>query len=352
MSEETTVQEEVVVKKKRPGPICIGADIGTMFLGIARNDSPDVKLMRNVFIETSEDETPISELTNISYVKTEEGKIFIIGDDAFKFANIFSKEVSRPMQKGLISPREINAIEVLGNMIKMLIGDDISNREVYCNYSVPAEALDEGRSVTYHERVFGKIFSSLGINNKPLNEAMAIIYSECASEQFSGIALSFGAGMVNTCASYRGIEAGKFSTSRSGDYIDNCVAQSLDMVPNRVSSIKEKFLDLSANAIANPNKKTERVIEALRFYYESVINYNVKKMVDEFNKQIDVEIDDKIPIIVSGGTSMPNGFLEMFKNVFLQYQFPFSISEIRRAKSPLTAVSSGLLIKTLSEVSK
>ena len=55
--------------------------------------------------------------------------------------------------------------------------------------------------------------------------------------------------------------------------------------------------------------------------------------------------------MISGGTSLPEGFLELFKNTINKYELPFEISEIRRAKNPLTAVAQGLLIKTVSDFS-
>ena len=332
--------------------VCIGADLGTMFIVVSRSDRGDIRMMRNMFLELDSDDVEISELSDMNYVKNQDGKLYILGDDAFKYANMFGKGVSRPMQSGLISSHEIGAIDVLTLMLKNLIGDELSDKEVYCSYSIPAEAIDEGKSVVYHERVFGKIFNTLKISNKSVNEAMAIIYSECAREKFSGISVSMGSGMCNTCLSFKGMEVIKFSTARAGDYIDNHVAMALNMVPNRVTVIKEKHLDLSDSAQINPKKNVERVIEALRFYYESTIDYTVKKMIKEFNEKIDIDIDAAIPIVIAGGTSMPKGTIELFETTFNKYDFPIQISEIRRAKNPMTAVSQGLLIKTIADMKK
>jgi len=356
---ETPIESEVkvpeapaIIVKEKPSIIAAGTDCGTMNLVLARNDTNIIKTTRNVFLPIKEDEISISDLSDISYIKSDDGNIYIIGDDAFRFANIFSKEVSRPMEKGLISPKEINAIDVLTLIIRDLFVDNIKEKEVYCSYSIPAESIDEARSVTYHEKVFGKIFGALGINHTAVNEATAIIYSECRKEQFTGLAISFGAGMTNLSCTFKGIEAGKFSTAKGGDYIDRMVSESLNMIPNRVTAVKEKYLDLTGAIDPNIQKKNERILEALYFYYESVMNYTIKKMITEFEKRIDIEIDDAIPIIISGGTSLPNGFLEMFKNVFNKYQFPIKISEIRRAVNPMTAVAQGLLIKTMSDIGK
>lgn len=335
------------------GKLAIGLDVGTMNLCCVRSDSPDkVQLMRNVFLKLDKDEIDVSEMNDISYVNSGDN-VYVIGEDAFRLSNIFGHPVSRPMEKGLISQKELGAIDVLSIMIKHLIGD-VSSFDPYCCYSIPSEAIDGGRSVTYHEKVFNRILSNLGVNNTPVNEAMAIIYSECLNEKFSGVGISFGAGMANFVMAFKGIEVIKFSTSRSGDWIDQNVSESLGVVQNRVTGIKEKKFTLENNLQDNDenNVKTKRVLEALRYYYENMIEYTIKKFIKKFKEEVDTEIEESIPIIISGGTSLPPGFLELFKEQLNKYELPFKVSEVRRAKSPLHAVAQGMLIKSSSDVKK
>ena len=348
MSEDIVKEPEVKKAKKADPNICIGLDCGTMHLVCARSDSDEVKVTRNVFLPVDKDDISLTKLSDISYVKGEDDELFIIGSDAFEFANLFGQSVSRPMESGLISPKEIAAIDVLTLMLKDLIGD-IKDKEVYCSYSIPAEAIDVGRSVTYHENVFARILNTLGVNHTSVNEAMAIIYSECATERFSGIGISFGAGMANVAISYKGIEAHTFSTARAGDWIDRQVSEALAMIPNRVTNLKEKYMKLSGE-VAIKNKKTKRVLEALYYYHKALIEYTVKKIIDEFEEKVDIEVDEDIPIIISGGTSMPEGFVNLFKSIISNYELPFEVSEIRRAKNPMTAVANGLLVRTIADV--
>ena len=345
-------QENTVVtegqNKKKESVISIGLDCGTMHICCARSDSNEVKITRNVFLKLNSDDVQLSELTDVSHAEGSDGDLYIIGEDAFRYGNIFGTEVSRPMEKGLISPKEISAIDVLTLIIKDLIGD-VKEKEVYCSYSIPSQSLDNENSITYHENVFARILKSLGINYSSVNEAMAIIYSECAKEKFSGVAISFGAGMANIAISFKGIQALTFSTTRAGDWIDKETATSLGMVPNRVTSIKEKYMKFHGE-VEIKNKKTKRVLEALFYYHKALIEYTVKKIIKEFNEKVDIEVDEPLPLVIAGGTSMPPGFLEVFKDIISGYDLPFEISEIRQAKNPLTAVANGLLIKTMSDV--
>jgi hypothetical protein len=353
MTEE--IKEEVVEqqpkKEKKPKMIdqlAIGLDVGTGNFVCTRSDTDKSKILRNVFLQIDNDNID-NNLSDINYVKNDDGNIFIIGEDAFKFANLFGTTVLRPMAKGVISSKEIDAIDILAIMVKNLVGNT-DGKDVYVNYSIPAESIDESRNVTYHEKVFNRILTSLGYKCSAVNEGLAVIFSEAAKDNFTAIGISWGAGMTNVCLSLKGIGAAKFSTARGGDWIDQQVSESLSIVPNRVTSVKEKFLNFETGFLTEPDKRKKRILEALTYYYESLLNYTIKKMVKEFSDNVDVDLGDSLPIILSGGTSMIPGFTELFKNIISGYKLPFEISEIRHARSPMTCVSSGLLVKCLVDI--
>ena len=326
--------------------VCVGLDIGTMHLVSARSDTDEVRVTRNVFLEVDKDDIP--QMADVSYVESDGGETYVIGTHAFELSNMLGQKVSRPMAKGLISAEEINAIDVLTLMIKDLIGET-KDKEVYCSYSIPAEAIDEERSVIFHEKVFGGILNTLGANYTSVNEAMAIIFSECAKENFSGIGISFGAGMANVAIAYKGIEVLKFSTARAGDWIDQQVSLDTGSVVNRVTNKKEKYMKLKGE-VNIKNKKDKRMLQALFFYHQALIDYTIQKIIKQFNDKVDIELDDAIPIVVSGGTSLPEGFVELVEKTIMQNELPFEISEVRRAKNPMTAVANGLLVRTMADV--
>jgi len=341
--------EKPTNKNSKTKKIAAGLDIGTMTIILSRSDKPNKSsITRNMFLKIDEDESTLNEFSDISYIKSDDG-IFIIGDDAFKMANLFNKEVSRPMEKGMISPNEIDAVDVLALIIKNMFGD-VKDKDIYCSYSVPARAVDMDRSVTYHEKVFTRILGAIGVNYTSCNEAMAVIYSECAKDKFSGIGLSFGDGMCNVCCSYKAVDAFTFSTARSGGWIDMNVAKDLNLTVNRVTNVKEKYLDLNKDFRKEPNKKRRRILEALTYHYSAMIQYTVKNLIKQFNDNFELELDDDIPIVIAGGTASVPGFLELFKDTISKFDLPFDVSEIRLAKNPQTAISRGLLVKTMSDI--
>ena len=90
----------------------------------------------------------------------------------------------------------------------------------------------------------------------------------------------------------------------------------------------------------------------MEYYYNSLVNYTIKQIIEKFEEDVDIEPDIRLPIVIRGGTSMPPGFLQLFKSTVSQYELPFEYSEVRQAKNPLTAVAQGLLIKTISDIGK
>jgi hypothetical protein len=189
-----------------------------------------------------------------------------------------------------------------------------------------------------------RIVSECGYKAYPSNEALAIIYSECAKDGFSGIGCSFGSGMTNVALAINTIEGLSFSVGRGGDWIDHGAAKSTGSTQARMCSLKEKGLNLM--------KPEGREQEALCVYYKALIEYALDNISKEFVKIRDkFALPKPIPIVVSGGTSKAEGFLEFFQQVFedKQKRFPVEISEVRAAKEPLDAVARGLLVQALQE---
>jgi len=253
------------------------------------------------------------------------------------------------MSNGLISPNELDAVDVIGNMFKILIltnNDNIKDNDSICVYSCPAESIDADNNVVYHREILKRILSSLGFSKiEPINEALAIIYSNCKDNGFSGIAISYGAGMTNIAVVYKAVPVLTFSLNMGGDWIDQRSSMASGVISSRATLIKETRLNLADPFSNIGNKREKRIIEALVFYYNELINYSVKSIYDRLNEMSDLSLPDSLPIIVSGGTSLVSGFVDSIKSHISQFEFPFDISDIKHATDPLTAVAEGCLIK-------
>lgn len=324
----------------------VGLDIGTMNIVSARmvedsqgKSKTETDRIRDAFIDLDLEAKKTLKLSKIDYVERS-GRLVVIGDSALNMVNLFKRELRRPLSRGVISAGEIEAQEILSLLIKHVLRDPVVQGE-HCYYSVPAAPIDDPeQDVFYHTEVFRKIVGEHGYTAHPANEAMAIIYSQCPNENFSGLAVSFGSGMCNVALSYQAVSGLEFSVARGGDWIDLHAAKAMGSTAARMCALKEKGVKLSA-----PSNRDE---EAIALYIRSLIKYCLENIALQFKKvQARIDLPDPIPFVISGGTTMAGGFLDVFKEEFESVKkkgFPIQIGEIRPAKDPMTAVAEGLLV--------
>jgi hypothetical protein len=171
-----------------------------------------------------------------------------------------------------------------------------------------------------------------------MNEGLAVVFSELAAENFTGIGMSFGAGMVNVCYANMGMPILSFSISKGGDYIDMKAAQQVNDTANTMCHYKEKM-----KSIRDPQNENEK---AIAVYYKQLLRYLVAQIKELYNSKDKKELPNlfnPIPVVVSGGTSLVGGFVETLEECIKdEKDFPIDISEIRHAEEPLYAVAHGL----------
>mgnify|MGYP006409037427 CR=1 FL=1 len=329
-------------KKKTLG---VGLDIGTMNIVSARSvgGSIETKRMRDAFMSMPPNKTRMLKLSETSFVEREHD-VLLLGDAAMEMANVFGGNPRRPLAGGLIAAGESDALGVLKLLIKNVLGEPQIENEV-CYFSVPAAPLDQpGKDIIYHRGVFERIVEECGFEPYPANEAMGIIFSECAAEGFSGLSFSFGSGMTNVALALNTTEVLSFSVQRGGDWIDEHAAQAVGMTQAQMCALKESGIDLMTHE-TQPE-------EALTLYYKAMIDFALDQVAAHFVAQSgQFTFPKPIPIIVSGGTSMAGGFIDFFNKVWRKKKrkFPIEVSEIRSAKDPLNAVAFGMLIQSMQE---
>ena len=327
-------ETEVVVGK--------GLDVGTANLLSAaqkRNGDVVVKRERNMFLEIPSDfqhnRTMLTKL-NVPYVSYRD-RLYVLGDASFNLANMFSREVRRPMLEGFLSPGEKDAIPMLRFIIERLLGPhSVDGESVF--YSVPDTSIDRDNDTVYHAGVIEGLLRKLGYEPHPINEGHAVVYAELAEQDFTGIGISCGGGMFNVCVSYRSIPAVTFSVSRGGDWIDEHVARVMGLPRTRATDIKET----DGVDLMQPRNREE---EAVVLYYRNLIEYVLKNLARRFTVARDVPtFTAPVEMVVAGGTSMVGGFERVFAEELQKVDFPLSVSRVRLASEPLTSVVRGCLI--------
>ena len=323
-----------------------GLDVGTANLASAIQDvdgNVTIKIQRNAFIDIDADDYTRNMLTrlNVQYVVIN-GKMVVVGDSAFELANIFNRETRRPMKDGVISPAEQDAMPIEKLLLQNLLGEpNFLGEKVY--YSVPAAPLDADFNVIYHEGVFGGLLRKLGYAPKPLVEGHAVVFSELANDDFTGIGISCGGGMFNICVSYKSIPCLSFSTVRGGDWIDRNVSQVLGIKSSRATAIKERGINL----LAPKNREEEAVV----IYYRNLISYTLENIKSQFESaQKMPSFPEPVEIVCAGGTSKIEGFCEIFREEYEAINFPLDVRNIRVAADPLYSVAKGCLVAALSDL--
>lgn len=327
----------------------VGIDLGTNSLcsAIAINevDAPTFKLERDCFYiikpKTDVNRSSIKmslDKRGVKYVINEDDTYIVIGHDALDIAIERNDVVQRPMQKGVISPKEKTSLPMLKLMIENMIGKGDAGD--VCMYSVPAKPIDGDFDIVYHSEIMRLCLTQMGYEAKPINEAYAVALSELLDDELTGITLSFGAGQTNVCVVLGGDPLIEFSLARGGDYIDQSVSNALDIPCSIVQLDKESGTDLY-----NPGSK---LMEAVSVYYTSLLNYVFNNIVYELKKrEKEIPLFKKpISIIVSGGLSLAIGFVQKVEEVLGTINFPIKIKEVRRAVDPMKAVAQGALLAT------
>ena len=318
-----------------------GLDVGTSFVRCAEMQGQEIvsRSERSAFIDLNQaaDFTEgMLGMAQLDYAKTGD-QLRIVGTKAIEFANISQTDARRPLRTGLISPSEDEALPMMELIVRNVAGEARQGGEPLY-FSVPGEPLDAEVNLAYHEKTISGILRKLGYNAKPINEGLAVVFSELAEQQFTGIGMSFGGGMVNVGFAYRSLPLLTFSLARGGDWIDEKAALALSESSSQVCLLKESSLDLSKG------EDGSNAHNALSIAYDELIGYAADAMKDEVSKMVAVSsMKDPLPIVLSGGTAAPRGFAERFTAALKQRDFPLEIARVQVARDPFGAVAKGAL---------
>lgn len=323
----------------------LGLDVGTSRLVLARPSDQgfDYRSELNAFVEI-----PFSKMTenvlkkeNVPY-RVEGDKIVVYGTESERFADLLHLETRRPMTKGVLNPTEPASTQMIKELVESLTDNEAGNgRSLY--YSVPAMPLGEESSLTFHEAALAQLLRELGYEPKPINEGLAVVYSELESSNYSGIGISCGGGLCNVCLSYLAVSVVSFSVPKAGDFIDSSASSITGELSTRIRLAKESEFYING---ASPNK----IHQVLGVYYDDMIRALVQGLHESIAKARNMpRISKPIPIVLSGGTASPKGFRDRFEQMLRDSNFPLQISEIRMAGDPLTATAKGALVAALTE---
>jgi hypothetical protein len=334
-------------------PMAKGLDVGTSYIVMANHLNKDDTFTAMNYVDFRDAfyiVRPTSAIAKNMMEKGLAGKVFVkdtddsfilLGQDAIDKALERNESASRPMFRGIISPKEKNAKKVLAFIIGQAVGQASEKGEKIV-FSVPAQPIDQEDDdfdVGYHEDVINTILTKLGYESKAINEAEALCYSELSECNYTGIGLSWGAGMVNVCIMLNGEPISVFSTTKSGDWIDRMAASATGETDTVIQYEKEN----GSFVIGEPNDSP--ILSAVSAYYQRLIDYTTKYLEVAISEhKLLSKFKDPLNIVVGGGTTQAQGFVEEFEKKLKENNFPLKIKAVSKAKDPLHAVARGCYI--------
>lgn len=325
-----------------------GLDVGTSYIVLSQDSTDGIayKDFRDAFY-IIKPTTPVATkmiekgLSGKVFIKDSDGSFIILGKDAIEKAIERNDNAKRPMSKGVVSAKEKDAKRVLAFILKEVAGQasELNEKLVFCVPAQPVDQEDEDFDVGYHEDVVRSILGECGYDAKAINEAEALCYAELGDEDYTGIAVSCGAGMTNVCVMLNGEPTVVFSTTKSGDWVDRMSAVATGEKDSVVQAEKENGGFIIGESSDN------HVLAAVSSYYERLIDYTTKQLAAALSNHKSLpKFKNPLTIVVAGGTSQAQGYVEQFTNKLEHNGFPLPIKVVKHASDPLHAVSKGCLI--------
>jgi hypothetical protein len=325
-----------------------GLDVGTSYIVLSKETDGNLtyKDFRDAFY-VIKPTTPVATkmiekgLAGKVFIKDADGSFILLGKDAIEKAIERNDTAKRPMYKGVVSAKEKDAKRVLAFILKEVVGQasEPGEKLVFCVPAQPVDQEDEDFDVGYHEDVVKTILGECGYSARAINEAEALCYAELENDEYTGIAISCGAGMTNVCVMLNGEPTVVFSTTKSGDWVDRMSAVATGEPDSVVQAEKEGGGFTIGQPIENP------VLGAVSAYYERLIDYTTKQLSAALTGHKSLpKFKDALTIVIAGGTSQANGYIEEFTKKLTDNNFPLNIKVVRHAADPLHAVAKGCLI--------
>ncbi|MBM3747522.1 MAG: hypothetical protein FJW34_17185 [Acidobacteria bacterium] len=325
---------------------CLGLDIGTSRIVLARRvqGKPDFQAQLNAFVTI-----PFSKMTH--KVLKREGvphkvripEIIIYGNESPRFAELFHLETRRPMRHGVLNPGERENLDLLRQIVASLLGGEGKGGGKLC-YSLPAPRLDGSEEIQYHDAALRQVLGESGLELRSIDEGLAVVYGELEASNYTGIGVSCGGGMCNVCLAYLSVPVISFSIPTGGDLVDGRAAQATGEVATRVRLIKERSFALNG-------RPSDQLHRALTVYYEDLIRTLLTAMRQAFSDTSRLpRLDRPVPLMLSGGSVLPEGFRERFEAALRKGEFPVPVSEVMQSADPLHSTAKGALMAALTDM--
>jgi|SRR5579872_90708 len=324
----------------------VGLDVGTSRIVAAHRADNDIRYdsQLNAFVAI-----PYSKITEAALEREKvphtsmADEIIVHGNESEKFASLLNAEIRRPMTRGVLDAKEPESLRMMREIISTLLEPGNPDQRTLC-FTVPAAPLGAEDSLTYHEMTVKQILTEIGYQGVSINEGLAVVYSELESSNYTGIGISMGGGLCNVCLAYLSVPVLSFSIPKAGDFIDASASAVTGDRANQIRLVKEDSFHFNGFF-------ADKLHQVIGVYYDDMIRSLVGALKDAFARTKNApKFSRPVPMVLSGGTTLPPGFRDRFEKLLGEQDFPITVSEIRMAQNPLHATAKGALVYALSEL--
>ena len=323
----------------------LGLDVGTSRICLAQRVDEEYRFetQLNAFVTVPFSNMTENVLTKQNIPHSVAGpEIVVHGNESDRFADLLNVDTRRTMTRGVLNPAEPDSLNMFRKIVESLLDSTKEPRKL-C-FTVPAAPLGAEENLTYHEVTLRQVLTEMGYQVKSINEGLAVIYSELESTNYTGIGISCGGGLCNVCVAYLSVPVMSFSIPKAGDYIDTNAASVTGELANRVRIAKEDSFHFNGF-------HSDKLLQVLGVYYDEMIQSLVQGIKQAFSNSRNLPKQKRpLPVVLSGGTALPEGFRDRFEKIFKEANLPIPTSEIRMAADPLHTSAKGDLVAALADL--
>lgn len=282
-----------------------------------------------------------------------DGNLLLLGKAANDYARIFRTSSHSLLPFGEFPSHDILGRQILASHINRLLPVRRGlSHEAICCYSHPEAQPDAPQLNAERSRFLAQVLQLANYIPLPLSAGMAVVLSELVDQNFSGIALIFGASCSEMSIAYHGREVFRTSAPLGGDWIDDELARRLDRYLFDDQGIRYPDLQLLRHwrerlphPLTMPRTSTDEMICEV---YAEFLTDVLRTCMDKFDPRV-ASLRESWPLVCAGGLTRTNGFKSLIQHVLMEMKLPFAISQLRLAGHNDFIVARGCLANAILE---
>jgi hypothetical protein len=277
-----------------------------------------------------------------------QGSLVLMGDAARDWSHSRRMPVNDLLPGGMIPSRDPVPRQIVQSLVDAVVPPATYDRET-CAIVQPAQAIHAGDERADGVEFFRRLLRVRGYETLAVSAGLALAHAELVREEFTGLALVWGASGCEVCVARHGVALVDSSVPRGGRWLDDRLAQACEMIHHDPTGWVGFDLDQAARlresatgALVSPSIRAEEWIQ--RFAHE-LVQHTVAEIARILERTTGLaEIRQPLAVICGGGLFEMPGLLAVLSDRFQQTKWPIRLRVPRRARHTPFAIARGALI--------